>query len=149
MGIEAIVSRLCTEIAVYWGSPVSDGMGSFAFATPIEIPCRWQESGQILSDKDGNEIISKAVVYVTQDLDEEGMLYLGTLIDLGITSDNISVDDTNVDVDDTDVTVDDAGTALAVSDPKSVDKAYFINRFEKSPVLRGSGFLRKVYLTPK
>jgi hypothetical protein len=77
---------------------------------------------QLVADNKGDAITSRACVYVKEDLDEEGMLYLGTL------------DDLNSDTE---------------LDPKSVDGAYFIKRFEKSPVLGSTTeFLRKAYLTP-
>jgi hypothetical protein len=122
MGITSILSARYTQVAVYWGSPVDDGMGGYTFSSPIEIPYRWEEMSQLVADNKGDAITSRACIYVTQDLDEEGMLYLGSL------------DDLNSDTE---------------LDPKSVDGAYFIKRFEKSPALGSTTeFLRKAYLTP-
>ena len=97
-------------------------MGGHTFDSPIELAVRWEEMSQLVTDNKGEAITSRAVVYVKQDLDEQGMLYLGELADL------------NSDGE---------------SDPKSVDGAYYIKRFEKSPVLgSATEFLRKAYLTP-
>jgi hypothetical protein len=120
MGIEAILARLCNEKAVYWGNPVNDGTGSFTYNPPLEIDCRWEDSNEVTTDKDGNQFISRAVIYLTQDVDEQGMICLNSLENL----------DSSLD-----------------SDPKSVPGAFIIKRFDKSPDLRGTGFLRKAYLS--
>jgi hypothetical protein len=67
-------------------------------------------------------------VFVTQDVQEEGMLYLGTLDDLY------------------DLYAESSGGGI--DDPMSIVGAYIIKRFQKTPTLDGSGYLRKAYLTP-
>jgi len=120
MGIESFIARLCSQTAVYWGTPVEDGYGGKTFADPVEIDCRWEDALEVVSSADGNEIIVKSAIYVTQDVDEEGYLYLGTLDDL------------------------DSGEE---ADPATVDGAYIIKRFDKVPALRRTNeFIRKAYL---
>ena len=120
MGLENFISRLCVQTAVYWGSPVDDGYGGMTFADPVEISCRWEDTLEVISDAKGNEVVSRSAIYVTQDVDERGYLYLGTLDDL------------------------DSGEE---ADPITIEKAYEIKRFEKIPALRRTDdFLRKVYL---
>jgi hypothetical protein len=80
--ITGLLARNCKQRAVYWGSPVEDGQGGKTFAAPVEIACRWEEMNQIVSDAKGSELTSRAVVYVLQDVDEEGFLYLGDLLDV-------------------------------------------------------------------
>ena len=122
MGIEKHMARRCAQTAVYWGNPVNDGFSNFTFDAPIEVQCRWQDKVQILGQQDETQTISRAIVMVTQDMDEDGMLYLGTLASL---------------------------TTAQKADPKTIDKAYVIKRFEKSPAVgSNSVFLRKVHLTP-
>ena len=77
--IESFLNRICVQACVYWGSPVEDGKGGKTFDEPIELACRWQEMMQVVSDAKGNELTSRAVVYVLQDVDEEGMLIPGRL----------------------------------------------------------------------
>jgi hypothetical protein len=121
MGIIDVISSKYTQVAVYWGNPISDGEGGHSFDSPIELSVRWEEMSQIVADSKGNELTSRATVYVNQDLDEEGMLFFGTLNDLD--SDEVR--------------------------PKSLSKAYYIRRFERSPILGSTNqFLRKAYLTP-
>ena len=127
MGIAAFMSRLCTQTAVYWGSPQDDGRGGFTFTDPIEIKCRWEDSNEVISmagqDRKSRELVSKAQVWVVQDVDEEGYLYLGTL------------DST------------DALSSAEEANPANADEAYKILKFEKTPEHRRSNkFIRKAYL---
>ena len=127
MGIAAFMSRLCVQDAVYWGSPQDDGRGGYTFADAIEIKCRWEEGSEVISmqgdDRKSREIVSKAQVWVLQDVDEEGYLYLGTLDS------------------------EDALSSAEEESPADVDGAYKILKFEKIPELRRSNkFIRKVYL---
>ena len=123
MGMESFIARLCVQTAVYWGSPVEDGYGGKTFADPVEVSCRWEdiiESINRVGSRLGEEIVSEAQVYITTDVEEQGYLYLGTLDDL--------------DSDEE-------------ADPTTIEKAYIIRRFDKTPVLRKTDeFLRKAYL---
>ena len=120
MSIENFLTRTCVQTAVYWGAPVEDGYGGKTFAAPVEIKCRWEERTQTLTDNMGTVIGSRANVYVLQDVDEEGYLFLGSLTDL---------------------------TTPQKSDPASVDGAWYIKQFEKIPALGSNTvFLRQAYL---
>jgi hypothetical protein len=122
MSFSSLLSRACKQVAVYWSTPNEDGYGGQVWAAPIEIACRWEDKEQLLQLNDGTQISSRAVVYVLQDVDLEGMMYLGTLADLSNAEEG---------------------------DPKTVDKAYIIKKFEKSPALGSTtDFVRKVWLTP-
>jgi hypothetical protein len=129
MGIEAEIGKMLTQDCVYWGSPVNDGEGGFTFANPVSLKCRWEEMRQIVTDAKGNEITSRALVFLTQDVVEEGMLYLGTLDDLY------------------DLYGESSGGTL--DSPKDITGTYIIKRFQKTPAFGSSTeFLRKAYLTP-
>ncbi len=123
MGIMEVVSRRCTQTAVYWGNPQNTGSGGRTFDTPVEISCRWEDRKQVLGETDGTPIISRAVVIVLQDVDEEGLLLLSTLATL----------------------TDDQKT-----DPmKNIEDISIIKRFSKIPVLGSTtSFMRKAFLTP-
>jgi hypothetical protein len=121
MSIESMIARNCPHTAVYWGNPQNNGSGGKTFDAPVEIACRWEDMHQVVSDAKGNEITSRALVFTTQDVVEEGMLYLGLLTSL---------------------------TVAQKADPMTVDRAYVIKRFQKTPSLEGSAYLRKAYLTP-
>ena len=107
------------QVAVYWGAPVNDGYGGFTWEEPVEIDCRWEESTKVLLTAKGEEQTSRAEVQVMQDVDENGILYLGTLADL------------------------DSGQE---DDPTTIEGAYRILRFDKIPTIDGLHFFRKAYL---
>ena len=121
MAINNLMKRMCVQTAVYWGNPTPDGRGGKTFDTAVEIACRWQNKVEKVGRVGGTEsevIISNAQVFVIQDVEELGYLYLGVLDDL-----------------DSD------------PDPLEVGGAYEIKKFEKSPALRHTDeFVRKAYL---
>ena len=121
-----MLQRKCTQTAVYWGNPQEDGYGGKTWDDPVEIMCRWEEKTQFLGligeDGMGERTISRALVYTLQDVEINGLLYLGTLDDL----------DSNQE-----------------DDPKSIEGICIVKRFEKTQALGStSEFLRKVFLTP-
>lgn len=121
--MDSFMTRVCKQTAVYWGSPTQDGYGGLTFDDPIEIDCRWEDVVQTVTmlgaSRQSVEIVSKAQIFVLEDLDEQGWLYLGNLIDL--------------DNDER-------------ADPKLVDGAYEIKRFDKTPSMKANEFVRKVYV---
>jgi hypothetical protein len=70
------------DYCVYWGSPNATEDGSLSLATPVEINCMWHDTSEVFKDKNGKEKVSRAKVFVTQDIDDEGILYHGRLDDL-------------------------------------------------------------------
>lgn len=84
MGIGAILTRTCRQTAVYWQAPTPDGYGGFEFdsAYPQEIDCRWEQRVELIKTSAGEEKVSRARVFLTQDVEEGGFLFLGTLDDL-------------------------------------------------------------------
>jgi hypothetical protein len=123
-----MIIRNCKQTAVYWGNPVNDGMGGFTFDDPVEIACRWENINEIFIAPNGDELVAKSIIYVLQDVDHEGCLYLGTLDDL-LESD---------------------GESIGELVPSEIEGAQIIKRFDKIPVLGSTTeFLRKVYLTSK
>ena len=128
MSFSSLLNKTCKQTCVYWGSPQDDGYGGKIFAAPVELLVRWEDKEQLIRQDDGIEISSRAIVYVLQDVDLEGMMYLGTLDDLYDISES---------------------SAGALSNPKEFDKTYVIKKFEKSPALGSTtDFVRKVWLTP-
>ena len=123
MGIVDLLTRTCLQTAVYWGTPTPDGYGTKTFADPVEIACRWTERIELINrvgDRLGEQVVSKAQVFVLQDVDEQGYLFLGDLDDL--------------DSDEE-------------ADPTTVDEAFVIQRFDKIPTLKAiTEFVRKAYL---
>jgi len=120
MSVETYMKRVAKQTAVYWSSPVADKFAKNSFATPVEIKCLWNDKKEMLSNDQGKEVFSKATVYVVQDLDEQGMLFLGGLTDLN---------------------------AGEQADPTTVKNAYEIKQFMKIPSLTSTKkFTRKALL---
>lgn len=122
MSITSFIKRACKQDAVYWGNPQNDGYSSLKYDAAVEIKCRWEDKVQLIVDKEGATQSSRALVYCLQELDEEGWLYQGLLADL---------------------------TAAEIANPKLIQKASIIKKFEKSPVLYSTtDFYYKAWLTP-
>ena len=141
--ITGLLNRTCRQKAVYWGSPRTNGLGrGMTFADPVEVNCRWEEMEQVVTDARGVEVTSRAQVFLLQDVDEEGYLFLGTLADLG------SPSGVSLTCDMTTITCD-ASLTSSSTDPTVITGAYIIKRVQKTPALGSSSvFFRKAYLTP-
>jgi len=119
MGISKFISKVCVQDAVYWASPVNDGYGGKTYAAGVPIKCRWENKTAMLKDAFGKEVRVDASILVTQDLDYEGVLWLGLDTDL-----------------------DDA----QIQDPRLVDGAAEIAVIEKIPMIKSTTeFVRKVW----
>lgn len=101
----------------YWAPTGPDGYGGQELADPIELSCRWAGSTEVLSDGKGQQFVSRAVVMVSQDVQELGYLWLGELVDL------------------------DSG-----QDPLSLDGCFQIKRFDKNPTVKATAYVRAAFL---
>jgi len=114
MSLVNFIKRTANRELVYWSTPAVGNDGTNTFPTGVEILGFWTNSEELIRTSQGRELVRATGdtigmnVYVTQDLDSEGMLYLGPLTDL---------------------------TAAQKADPKKVPSAYEIKRFLKFPVL--------------
>lgn len=114
---DVLKPRILNQVAVYWDSAGSDDMGRPAYAAPVEIKCRWEDTNDEFVDKEGRTQVSKAMVYVDRDLDLHGVLRLGPLSEV--------TDQTH---------------------PFNNDNAWEIRAVNKLPNRRAKKFLRWVYL---
>ena len=126
----SIITKMRRQTCVYWGNPVPTGDGQYTFDAPVEIKCRWDATNQLFTNKDGEESVSKAIVFVDRDVDEGGYLRLGTLLEL---EDLLDSNDSNLD-------------SNSDLDPRFVPGAGMIRSFGKSPNLKATEFLRKAIL---
>jgi len=123
--INAYIKRLAKQsraTAVYWAAPVSDGAVN-RFDAPKQIEVFWKEASRVIVNRQGREINSMARLFVSEDLDEGGMIWKGALSDL---------------------------TTAQKADPRKVSDAYEIELFWKVPSLSISDeFQRKAILGGK
>jgi len=118
MGVEKFIKKISVQKAVYWGAPKSDGYGGYTFSEPVEIDCRWEGVTELITNKNGKEVVSNAKVLVTLDLDKGGYLHLGTMEE-----------------------------GVDYSNPKDIEETYVIQKIEKIPMIRSATeFVRIVYL---
>lgn len=84
MSIPSFIKKVCVQTAVYWGNPVSNGYGGFTYDEPTEIKCRWEDKQKIISNHQGEEIISNTEVMVNDSsiFSVGDVLFLGMLEDI-------------------------------------------------------------------
>lgn len=76
--------RLYKQEVTYWQSNVLDKRGNTSWRSPGKvIKGRWEDKVEQVRNANGEEVQSKAVVYVpgTQEMEEDWRLYLGCLPD--------------------------------------------------------------------
>jgi hypothetical protein len=73
------ISDICSQKAVYWGNPRNDGFGKMQYDDPRQVNCFWMDEQETLTDDEGKEWVTNAKVFVLEDMDEQGVLWLGTL----------------------------------------------------------------------
>lgn len=74
------------QIATYWDTPVSNGFGGYTFENPKVINVRWEERQDEFLDAKGDKRISRAIVFISEELTLGGYLMLGDHSDLGPTA---------------------------------------------------------------
>lgn len=120
MSIDRLMKKVTKDdTAVYWANPVVSADGSFTFDTPVEVNCFWNDVNELIRTDDGREVVSRAKVYVVQDLDDKGMLFHGKLTDL---------------------------TTAQKNDPRTVDNAYEVKKIMKVPSIRVPGEFSRVVM---
>jgi len=113
----SIIRRMRRQKAVWWERLEPDRYGAFAFAEPIEIDCRWDDSGREFRNADGQTEMSGATVYPDRILKPGDRLRKGEM--------------------ETD----------EPSDPKPLTNAFEVKRFDQNPNLRNTEVLFTAYLT--
>ncbi len=73
------LDRMMNQIATYWSPTGSvDIYGKPTWNTPVQIPCRWEAKTAQVMSKRGEEIVSKARVYLNgYTVHYDGYLYRG------------------------------------------------------------------------
>lgn len=145
-----ITSADLTQTAVYWPSPVNDGYGGWTYGTPSEVACRWIDKTKVIQTMKQKELVSQAQVKVAVDLDVNGYLWLGTLVELatflGIPPIGGTDSDTSTSssLESTSGPVNPGGG----SDPSVISGAFRIVQFTKTPSIGGISisYRRTAYL---
>lgn len=69
------------QIATYWASPVSDGLGGNTYSPPVILKVRWEERQEEFIDSRGETQVSNAVVWTSEEVSIRGCLALGEYSD--------------------------------------------------------------------
>lgn len=80
----SFITKNLRQDCVYWGNPSADGFGGNTFDTYVAFKCRWEDRIVKFIDANGEEAISKAVIFLPQDVDLGGWLFLGVLGDISV-----------------------------------------------------------------
>ena len=146
MSIPNLLVKHCKQDAVYWGNPVNDGYGGFTYDIPVEIKCRWEDKKEVFYLSNGEQAISKSVIYVMQEVDIDSKFFLGTL--------GVIVPSPDSDGQDSQQLISDTGVITEVEldvdgklNPRSVDAALIAKRIDRLPILNSTNFLIKVFLS--
>lgn len=65
------------QTATYWASSGRDRDGVDTFASPVAIPCHWEERNEEVTNNNGQTFVSQAVVYLDSNVGVGGYLALG------------------------------------------------------------------------
>ena len=77
----AIYTTGLNQAATYFPPAGQSGFGDPLFGAPVSVKVRWQDKADLFRDAQGREVVSSAVVYVSQDVEVSGRIGLGTLTD--------------------------------------------------------------------
>lgn len=122
MSFQNFLTKNYKQTAVYWGNPQDDGYGGKTYDDAVEINCRWEDKQQLMADDNGEQLLSRSIVFTNIELDYNGLFYNGSINDLD--SDEIE-------------------------NPRTIENICIIRRVEKTPYLGSTTvFLRKAFLTP-
>lgn len=110
------IAKFLKQTAVYWGAPIPDGYGGYTYASPVEIKVRWSDKQEKFINQNMEEVLSKSVVMLDQDVVIGGQLALTDLV------------------------------SLSSSQTPEDNDAYEIKAFSKTPDIRATKFVRKIWL---
>lgn len=114
----SIITRMLKQVATYWPPlGTSDAFGQPQYGTAVQIGVRWEDATEQFLDDEGDIQMSKALVYVSQDVEVRGVLLL-----LPIAS------------------------VTNLTDPKKNPLAWEIRRYERLPTFKATEFLRTALL---
>lgn len=124
-GIGCIMTLLTRELkqtCVYWpkGSVPFGEFGTPTRGALSEINCRWEDKAEEFVDAKGTQFVSRAIVYVGQDVEVGGLLYLGTSAEVAASG--------------------------FPANPRESASVFEIRVFEKLPNFKATRFLRKAIL---
>ena len=77
----SLISRMRKGDAVYWPPASFNDFGRAVVGAPVAIKCRWEDKVEKFTDAQGDDAMSKAMIYVSQVCQLGGYLFQGLLAD--------------------------------------------------------------------
>lgn len=77
--------RHLNQTLTYWAPSAvatTDLYGKPTFSAPVQLSCRWEDRTEQLKDKKGEEFISKSRIFLNDDVDLDGYVFLGTSVSI-------------------------------------------------------------------
>jgi hypothetical protein len=115
-----LLERMRKQDAVYWAPTTYDAFGAPLHADPTALLVRWEDTQEQYVDATGTTRVSRAKVYVGEDLELGGLIMLG---DISIAQDS-----------------------GFPADPRSYEGVLEIRSFTKIPNRKATKFLRQVFV---
>lgn len=69
-----------TDDITYWGAPVPDGEGGQTFTAPVALKGRWEDRNDEFTTPTGERAVSRATVFLQNDVVTGGYLMKGTSV---------------------------------------------------------------------
>ena len=85
-----MLARNYKDEVTHWAVTPGD-FGSFTFAAPVTVKGRWEEKSVLFRTPEGEEEVSKSIVFITCDVDVDDYLFLGE----SVVADPTSISDTH------------------------------------------------------
>ena len=70
--------RNLRQTITYWAPTNRDAYGKTQFAAPVQLQARWEDKVQVIQNQRGQEVVSKARVYLSEGIETFGYMYLGS-----------------------------------------------------------------------
>jgi hypothetical protein len=111
-----VAIRFMKQKAIWWSHISIDEFGKPVYTTPVEVDCRWDDMNEQFINANNDQEISKSILIVDRDMRLKDKLKLGEL-------------DSNIS-----------------TDPDNEEDVWEVRLFNKIPSVKGTKFLREVYL---
>ena len=59
----SIITKMRRQLCTYWGPAANDGFGKLTYDIPISVKCRWDDTQELFIDSNGDQVLSKSIIY--------------------------------------------------------------------------------------
>ena len=76
VALTKFIESVCVQEAWYWADDAAkpDGYGGYDYDTPEKVKCRWDDKTQMVTNQNGEQVVSNAEILVIEDLKLGGIL---------------------------------------------------------------------------